>query len=99
MARTLAAGMVAFLVVIFSLVPSPSAAAPTAADKAPGANAPVSALEPGANGIDVLNATLARWAQVIQPTQGQPARTFITGVPVTRGGAGAAYTGELAYQA
>src|SRR5688572_10101468 len=70
MARKLTTASLACLVVLYA----------TAALRAePGAKA-VPAQQP----MDVLNATLARWAEVVQPPEGQPARAFVTRVKITR---------------
>src|SRR5215216_5746036 len=53
--------------------------------------------------LDVLNTALARWSEVVQPPEGQPARTFVTRVRVVKAeglpNAVAGLSAELAYQA
>src|SRR3982751_2891327 len=53
--------------------------------------------------IDVLTAALNRWAEVVQPPQGRPVRTFVTRLKVVKAqglpGAAAGMTVDLAFQA
>ena len=53
---------------------------------------------PAEKPMEVLTATLARWADVISPAPGEPAKTFVTRATVSMGG-GRPYTADLAFQA
>src|SRR5438128_3517557 len=58
---------------------------------------------PARKPMEVLNGALAQWSEIVQPPEGQPARTFVTRVRVVKAeglpGVLRGATAEIAYQA